>query len=125
MICFTHRKSWGTWLMAIGLILLMALPRLTALNQYLIVDEADRWRWARDFVYALSRGDLAGTLVGDGYPGIVPVWAETLWVFIEAGRRSIVEGQCLGENPWSRVRILPAAPFQIAYMLQFAISGIQ
>ncbi|MFN8456212.1 MAG: glycosyltransferase family 39 protein [Anaerolineae bacterium] len=85
------------WLIAAGLIVLTAVPRLTALNQYLIVDEADRWRWAKDFTAALSRGDLAGTLVGDGYPGIVPVWAESLWLLLEAGRRSLVEGGWIGQ----------------------------
>jgi len=84
-------------LIIIGLILLIALPRLTQLNQYLIVDEADRWHWAEDFVSALSRGDLAGTLVGDGYPGIVPVWAESIWVLGEAIRRSIVAGEWIGD----------------------------
>ncbi|NJN93040.1 MAG: hypothetical protein HC875_02590 [Anaerolineales bacterium] len=50
--------QWQTLSSIIGVILLVALPRLTALNQYLIVDEADRWHWAEDFVLALSRGDL-------------------------------------------------------------------
>jgi hypothetical protein len=89
--------TWQNLLSLIGLILLVALPRLTALNQYLIVDEADRWRWAEDFVNALSRGDLAGTLVGDGYPGIVPVWAESIWILLEAARRSLTVGQWIGE----------------------------
>ncbi len=87
---------WTTWLLIIGLILLMTVPRLTALNQYIIVDEADRWRWAEDFVRALSQGDLSATLVGDGYPGIVPVWAETIWIYGEAVRRSWAEGQWIG-----------------------------
>jgi len=102
-----------SWLLIIGLGLLTAWPRLTALNQYLIVDEEDRWRWAQDFVLALSRGDLAGTLVGDGYPGIVPVWAESIWVTIEAIRRSWVEGQWIGEvglaflfHEWNRTAYL-------------------
>jgi hypothetical protein len=77
--------------------LLVALPRLTALNQYVIVDEADRWRWAKDFVNALSQGDLAGTRVGDGYPGIVPIWAESSWILLEAARRSLVEGGWIGQ----------------------------
>jgi hypothetical protein len=90
-------QNWHNLLGTVGLILLVALPRLTALNQYLIVDEADRWRWAEDFVYALSRGDLAGTLVGDGYPGIVPIWAESIWILLEAARRSLTAGQWIGE----------------------------
>ncbi len=100
-------------LLAIGLVLLVALPRLLTLNQYLIVDEADRWRWAQNFAQALNRGDLAGTLVGDGYPGIVPVWVETVWIFIEAGRRSLLEGQWIGDaglghllHEWDRAEML-------------------
>lgn len=89
--------QWQTLSSIIGVILLVALPRLTALNQYLIVDEADRWHWAEDFVSALCRGDLAGTLVGDGYPGIVPVWAETIWILGEATRRSVAAGQWIGD----------------------------
>jgi hypothetical protein len=85
-------------LLFLAIILLISLPRFTRLNQYLIVDEADRWHWAEDFVSALSRGDLAGTLVGDGYPGIVPVWAETIWILLEATRRSIVAGQWIGDT---------------------------
>ncbi len=85
-------------LAVIGLILLVALPRLTALNQYIIVDESDRWRWAKDFVAALAQGDLAATRVGDGYPGIVPVWAESLWILLEAARRSLLEGRWIGQD---------------------------
>ena len=108
------RRKFGTAeLVAIGLILLMAVPRLTSLNQYLIVDEADRWRWAKEFSLALQRGDLAGTLVGDGYPGIVPVWLESIWIFGEASRRSLSEGQWIGQpglyhllHEWDRTEYL-------------------
>jgi hypothetical protein len=101
------------WLISLGLILLTALPRLTALNQYVIVDEADRWRWAENFVYALVRGDWAGTRVGDGYPGIVPVWVESLWILWESVRRSLGEGRWIGEaglylifHEWDRSEFL-------------------
>jgi hypothetical protein len=121
------------WLVVIGLILLIALPRLTALNQYLIVDEADRWRWAKEFVLALSRGDLAGTRVGDGYPGIVPVWAESLWILLEAGRRSLLEGRWIGDaglgfllHEWERTAFLAQQRLPIALLntgLALAIVG--
>ncbi len=111
----SRRLSVAWWLVIIGLILLITLPRLTALNQYVIVDEADRWRWAKDFVSALNQGDLAGMLVGDGYPGIVPIWAESIWILLEAARRSLVEGRWIGQpglylllHEWDR----PAYLFQ-------------
>jgi hypothetical protein len=109
-----RRKFGAADLVAvIGLILLVAVPRLTNLNQYLIVDEADRWRWAKEFSLALEQGDLARTLVGDGYPGIVPVWLESIWIFGEAGRRSLSEGQWIGQpglshllHEWDRTEYL-------------------
>lgn len=91
-----HSKIEDVLLMA-GLVLLTVLPRLTHLNQYLIVDEEDRWRWAKNFVSALSRGDLAATIGEVGYPGLVPIWAESLWIWLEAGRRSLLEGRWIGE----------------------------
>lgn len=113
-------RNWKIWLAAIGLILLVAWPRLTHLNQYVIVDEADRWRWAEAFVYALAEGDLAATRVGDGYPGIVPVWVESLWLLLEAGRRSFAEGQWIGEpglnllfHEWDREEFLGHQRFPI------------
>jgi hypothetical protein len=109
----------------------MALPRLVSLNQYLIVDEADRWRWAKDFVYALSQGDLAATLVGDGYPGIVPVWAESIWIFLEAIRRSFVEGQWIGDpglynlfHQWDRTTYLFQQRFPIVLLNTIIALGV-
>ncbi len=105
-----RKTSLLLWL---GLILLVAVPRLTNLGDYLIVDEADRWQWAKDFVMALQQGNLAATMVGDGYPGIVPVWAETIWIFLEAIRRSWQAGQWIGQDgiylllhQWERIEAL-------------------
>lgn len=84
-------------LYAILILLMVGLPRLTEFWGYAIVDEPDRWRWAEEFAWALHRGDMAATLVGDGYPGIVPVWAENIWIYAEMARRSWREGQWIGE----------------------------
>ncbi|MEM7346486.1 MAG: glycosyltransferase family 39 protein, partial [Chloroflexota bacterium] len=77
----------------------------------------------KDFVVALSAGDLAATLVGDGYPGIVPIWAETIWIFLEAGRRSWVEGQWIGEpglyhlfHEWDRTAFLAQQRLPIVFV---------
>ncbi|MDM8528961.1 glycosyltransferase family 39 protein [Anaerolineales bacterium HSG24] len=92
------------------ILILVLLPRLTHLGGYVIIDEADRWRWAESFVLALNEGDAAATLVGDGYPGIVPIWAETIWIYGEAARRSLQQGEWIGEpglyalmHEWERV----------------------
>jgi hypothetical protein len=128
------RKPWTTGATIIGLILAVVLPRLTALNQYVIVDEADRWRWAKEFVLALSRGDLAGTRVGDGYPGIVPIWAESIGIFIEAVRRSLVGGAWLDEaglhlllHEWERTAFLAQQRLPIVLLnigLVLAVIGV-
>jgi hypothetical protein len=62
------------------LFVLAGSVRFSSLGVFLVVDEEDRWRWAVDFYQALLAGDLPGTLVGDGYPGIFPAWLETGWV---------------------------------------------
>jgi hypothetical protein len=118
------------WLgLAVGVGLLVALPRLTNLSGYLIVDEADRWAWAEAFYRALIAGDLRAMLVGDGYPGIVPVWLETIWLLGESARRSILEGRWFGAegvyllfHVWSRdahlaLQRLPIVLFNTALAL--------
>lgn len=95
------------------LLALLLVTRFTALNQYLIVDESDRWLWTEDFTYALVAGDLSGTLIGHGYPGVFPAWISSLWTLLEAGRRSWVEGGWIGEpglyalfHQWDRTAYL-------------------
>ena len=70
--------------------LLAAAMRLTSLNVFRAIDEEDRWAWAVDFYRALLAGDLPATLVGDGYPGIFPVWLETLWLLAATAYRSML-----------------------------------
>lgn len=108
--------------LTVGVVLLVALPRLTHLGGYLIVDEADRWQWAEAFYRALIAGDLRATLVGDGYPGIVPAWIETLWLLGESLRRSILDGGWFGDegvyllfHVWSRTAHLAQQRFPIVF----------
>ena len=77
---------------------LAASVRLTSLNVFRAVDEEDRWRWATEFYRALLAGDLPATLVGDGYPGIFPVWLETGWLFLASLYRSVLQGGWLGDD---------------------------
>ena len=107
--------------LVVASVLSVFVPRLSDLGGYLIVDEADRWRWAEQFYRALVAGDPAATLVGDGYPGIVPAWVQTLWLLGESVRRSLSEGQWFSETSvymlfhvWSRVENLPLQRLPIA-----------
>ena len=93
--------------------ILAASVRLTSLNVFRVVDEPDRWDWAVDFYRALLAGDLPGTLVGDGYPGIFPVWLETLWLFLASLYRSVLQGSWIGDagvyllvHEWDRTETL-------------------
>jgi len=99
---------------------LAASVRLSNLGQYLIVDEEDRWNWAVEFYNALLVGDLSGTLVGDGYPGIFPVWLETLWLFAASVYRSLGQGAWIGQggvysltHEWGRLSHLALQRFPI------------
>jgi hypothetical protein len=95
--------------------------RLTSLGTFRAVDEEDRWAWAVDFFQALLAGDLAGTLVGDGYPGILPAWLETVWLLAAMAYRSVSQGSWIGEagvysllHQWGRVSNLALQRFPVA-----------
>ena len=129
-----RRVFWRLLVVGLAAVFLVALPRLTNLGGYLIVDEADRWRWAEEFYRALIRGDLRAMMVGDGYPGIVPVWVETLWLLGESLRRSLLEGHWFGDqgvymlfHVWNRPehlsqQRLPIAIFNSILALATALS---
>ncbi|RME46180.1 MAG: hypothetical protein D6796_09355, partial [Caldilineae bacterium] len=78
--------------------LLAASVRLTSLGVFRAVDEEDRWAWGVDFYRALLAGNLPGTLVGDGYPGIFPAWLEAAWLFAASLYRSVRQGTWIGEG---------------------------
>lgn len=99
---------------------LAAAVRLTSLGVFLVVDEEDRWAWAVNFYQALLAGDLAGTLVGDGYPGIFPAWLETIGMFVVSLYRSLLQGSWIGEpgvylliHQWSRLSNLAQQRFPV------------
>ncbi len=111
--------------------LLAASVRLTSLGVFLVVDEEDRWRWAVEFYQALLAGDLAGTLVGDGYPGIFPVWLETIWLFCASIYRSILQGSWIDDagiylliHEWSRLSNIASQRFPIVMANTLLVVGI-
>lgn len=94
------------WLL---ILVLAALPRLTDLNRFLIIDEPGRWEWAKQFFTALATGNPAGTMI-HGYPGVLPDWFSFAWIGLNALFRSVQQGGWLGEaglyalfHEWDRV----------------------
>ena len=79
------------------ILILAAVPRLTSLNRFLIVDEPGRWEWARQFFIALVSGNPAGTMI-HGYPGVLPDWLSSVWIGLNALWRSGQQGEWLGDG---------------------------
>jgi hypothetical protein len=114
-------KKYQIALETLAVFLLAASVRLTSLNTYLVIDEEDRWAWAVAFYRALLAGDLPATLVGDGYPGIFPVWLETLWLMAASLYRSALQGGWIGGDgvyllihEWDRTAYLGMQRFPVA-----------
>jgi len=116
-------KLWQKYqlhLETLAVFMLAASVRLTALNVFRAVDEEDRWAWAVDFYRALLAGNLPATKVGDGYPGIFPVWLETLWLFLASLYRSLLQGSWIGDDgvyllihQWDRTAYLAVQRFPV------------
>lgn len=85
-------KRYAFQLQTLFILLLAGAVRLTDLGVFSAIDEEDRWRWAVQFFHALLAGNLPGTLVGDGYPGIFPAWLETIWLFAAVGYHALTSG---------------------------------
>jgi hypothetical protein len=94
------------WLLVL---VLAAVPRLTALSKYLIIDEPGRWEWAKQFFTAVVTGNFAGTAI-HGYPGIMPDWFTFIWIGLNALWRSLQRGSWLDDaglynllHEWGRI----------------------
>ncbi len=116
-------KKYQLHLETLTVFLLAGAVRLTSLNVFRAIDEEDRWAWAVEFYKALLAGDLSATLVGDGYPGIFPVWLETLWLILASLYRSALQGSWLNDDgiyllihEWQRPAYLGMQRFPVALM---------
>jgi hypothetical protein len=78
-----YHFNWISALLIIASIALVAIPRLAELDAFVAFDEPLYWLWTNQFFQALIRGDLAGTLVGVGNPGITPVLLQCLALIVK------------------------------------------
>lgn len=71
---------FNSTLLRVALILVVMLPRLLNLDTFVGPDELTELGRDNNFAMALAKGDLAGTLVGDGKPSVTLMWINTLGV---------------------------------------------
>ncbi|GIK39171.1 MAG: hypothetical protein BroJett011_30040 [Chloroflexota bacterium] len=75
-----RRRLFKRVLFGLILVALVMLPRLFTLDIFIGPDEMAELGRDNNFALALARGDLAGTLVGDGKPSVTLMWINTLGV---------------------------------------------
>ncbi|MCL4300485.1 MAG: glycosyltransferase family 39 protein [Anaerolineae bacterium] len=110
-------------LLGVILIALVMLPRLLNLDIFIGPDEMAELGRDNNFALALARGDLAGTLVGDGKPSVTLMWINTvgvtgkwLWLRLSGDPR-----------PFEQV-VAPERPFSVwpeRRMFLALVSGLQ
>jgi hypothetical protein len=78
-----QRQHWLNFRLALLWVILIAvvmLPRLLNLDLFVGPDELAELGRNNNFALALARGDLPGTLVGDGKPSVTLMWINTIGV---------------------------------------------
>lgn len=101
-------QRWLTLL----IIVLIILPRVTDLGVFRIIDEEHLWEWTEQFTRAVLNGDWAGTAFS-AYPGLPFFWVQFINLGSEMLRRSLVQGEWIGEagvnlvfHEWNRFTYL-------------------
>jgi hypothetical protein len=75
------RESWRNLIVILGVFALAFIPRAVGLGKFWATDERYHWELSNDFLMALLRGDLAGT-VPQGLPGLTLAWVESIGVLV-------------------------------------------
>ncbi len=105
------------------LIAVVMLPRLLNLDLFVGPDELAELGRNNNFTLALAKGDLPGTLVGDGKPSVTLMWINTLGV-----TGQWLWGQLSGNpRPFEQI-VAPERPFSVwpeRRMFLALVSGLQ
>ncbi|MCQ3974956.1 MAG: hypothetical protein DPW09_16070 [Anaerolineae bacterium] len=121
-----QRQRWLNFrliLLWIIMIAVVMLPRLLNLDLFVGPDELAELGRNNNFALALARGDLPGTLVGDGKPSVTLMWINTIGV-----TGQWLWGQLSGSpRPFEQV-VAPERPFSVwpeRRLFLALVSGLQ
>jgi hypothetical protein len=79
------------------------LPRLLNLNTFIGPDEKAIWGWGNKFALTLFQGDWRDMLIGDGYPAVTLMWANSIgvglkWLLLRFGGTGLPFEEVVGLN---------------------------
>lgn len=88
------------WVVLISIVM---LPRLLNLNTFIGPDEKAIWGWGNKFALTLFQGDWRDMLIGDGYPAVTLMWANSIgvglkWLLLHFGGTGLPFEEVIGLN---------------------------
>ncbi len=109
------------WLLTLGVFILAAIPRFTALKTFLAHDETNYWEWSHFFFFALLRGQWLETIVGPGNPSITLFWNQALNMGLKYGWAWLMGIQEAALTTWPDFQLDPTLDLLIQRRLPIVL----